>query len=72
MNVCARSWGSYDAGWTFCTEARGHQGPCRSVIRGEKPPSALYYEEQPEAAAAFEKSVVEDRKREAKKAHNQA
>lgn len=70
--VCARSWGNPAVGWTFCTEPRGHLGPCKSVIRGQKPPSSLYYEEQPECAVAFEKAVIEDRKREAKKSHNQA
>lgn len=66
--VCARSWSERPDDWTFCTEGRGHPGPCRNAVRGEKPPSALFYEEQPEYAAAFEKSVLEDRKREAKKA----
>lgn len=68
MPICSQSWGSYDKGWTWCCLERGHPGICVNSVMGAKPEGAKTYDEQPECAAAWEKSVLEDRKREAKKA----
>ena len=64
--VCARSWGSQAAGWRFCVRERGHLGPCEGYD-GHKPPEALFFEQQPAAAAAIAKQIAEEQKMRLKK-----
>lgn len=64
--TCARSWGlGTGHPWTFCVLPKGHEGTCQDWAG--RTPDAPFFDDQPEEAAAIEKAIQEDRKREAKK-----
>lgn len=64
--TCARSWGTLENGWTFCTLARGHAGCCSNKYAGDKPLDALFFEEQPKAVKWLEDQRIRQAKEDAR------
>ncbi len=70
MPICGASWGSTEAGWTWCCLAKEHAGSCQDW-QG-KPPSAPFFHDQPEAAAFIAKQHADEDKKVDKKACKKA
>ena len=59
--ACAKSWGSMQDGWTFCTRPKGHEGNCHNCVDGDKPAEIKFFEEQPDAVLFCSKQLETER-----------
>lgn len=67
MNVCARSWRVIPLYFSFCDLPRGHAGEC-SCAGKNRPPEAIWYEDDLEAQEFIRKQREAQAKVDAKKA----